>query len=384
MVYAGAYGNQSTTFHHCSSRIREAPHCGSSDEKQTLAQGRDRIYYRGISFGRRAKVKISTVGLSREDWLKERRLGIGASDAPTIVGLGYDTPYDLYLEKRGEAEPKDLSDNEAVHFGQVLEEIVAQEFARRNNRKVRRVNAILQHPEHPFMRANLDREIVAEPGGEPEILECKTTGYRGGAAQWGESGDEVPDRVIVQVQHQLSVRRRTVAYVAVLIGGQQYRQYRIVRDEPLIEMLIAAETRFWECVETGTPPEIQSIVDAKKRYPVSRDVVIEASPEVNLAVFEMRSLQEQIDALQAAYDAAKTLVLSCMGDADTLTFLGAKLATWKSSRAFDEGVFLDRYPDLAAACTKTVLDTSALKKANKGAYEDCLLPASRRFLIAKG
>ncbi len=323
--------------------------------------------------------------MSREDWLKERKRGIGASDAPTVVGLGYDdrSPYDLYLEKRGEAEPKDLSDNEAVHFGQVLEEVVAQEFALRNGRKVRRVNAILQHPDHPWMLANLDREVVAEPGGEPEILECKTTGYRG-AAQWGESGDEVPDRVIVQVQHKLAVRRRTVAYVAALIGGQQYRQYRIVRDEPLIEMLIAAETRFWECVKTGVPPEITSIEDARKRYPVSREIAVEASPEMNLALLSMRSLQEQIDALQAEFDAQKTLVLAGMGNADTLTFLGSKLATWKSAREFDEGVFTDRYPEIAAKCAKTVLDKSLVRKEHKAAYEDCLLPGGRRFLISKG
>ncbi|MGQ7158114.1 YqaJ viral recombinase family protein, partial [Escherichia coli] len=58
----------------------------------------------------------------------------------------------------------------AAYFGNVLEEVVAKEFAKRTDLKVQRSKAILQHPEYPWMLANVDRLIVGEKIG----LECKT------------------------------------------------------------------------------------------------------------------------------------------------------------------------------------------------------------------
>ena len=98
--------------------------------------------------------------MSREEWLQWRNRGIGSSDAPVAVGASrYKSPLELWLEKTGRKEPEDLSSKDAVFWGTTLEPIVAQVYAERTGSKVRRVNAVLQHPERPYLLANLDRIV---------------------------------------------------------------------------------------------------------------------------------------------------------------------------------------------------------------------------------
>ena len=114
-------------------------------------------------------IKASTLDMNRDEWLELRKQGLGGSDAGTVLGFNkYKSPFELYQEKIGEYSEE--VDNDAVYFGNALEDFVAQEFAKRTGKKVRRMNKFLVHPEYEFMNANLDRVVV----GEKAILECKT------------------------------------------------------------------------------------------------------------------------------------------------------------------------------------------------------------------
>ncbi len=115
---------------------------------------------------------------------------------------------------------------------------------------MRRINAVLQHPIHPWMLANIDREVLGAP--DVQILECKTTGLYGARA-WD---DGVPEWVQLQVQHQLAVTGKQAADIAVLIAGQELRIYRLEHDEFLIANLMALEQVFWEHVERDVPPPV--------------------------------------------------------------------------------------------------------------------------------
>jgi len=98
----------------------------------------------------------STTNMLRDEWLAIRAQGIGSSDAAAAIGLSsYKCSLSLWLEKTGRQQPEDLSNKEAVVWGTVLEPVLAKMYAERTGRKVRRVNAVLQHPEYPFMLANL-------------------------------------------------------------------------------------------------------------------------------------------------------------------------------------------------------------------------------------
>ncbi|QEL56494.1 YqaJ viral recombinase family nuclease [Chromobacterium paludis] len=120
----------------------------------------------------------STLKLSREAWLAIRRQGIGSSGAAAAIGLSpYKCALSLWLEKTGRKAPEDLAQKEPMLWGTILEPVLAGVYAQRTGRRVRRVNAVLQHAEHPFMLANLDREVVGADAGVG-TLEIKTASYR--------------------------------------------------------------------------------------------------------------------------------------------------------------------------------------------------------------
>src|SRR5690554_2691682 len=167
-------------------------------------------------------IAANTLDMTREQWLEERRKGIGGSDAAAIAGLSrYRSPIQVYMDKLGLIEPPE--ENEAMYWGRKLEDIVAEEFSIRTGLKVRRRNAILQHPEYPFMLANVDRLIV----GKNEGLECKTTSaYR--ADEWKDDG--IPWEYAIQCYHYMAVTGYKAWWIAALIGGNQFIYKRIERD----------------------------------------------------------------------------------------------------------------------------------------------------------
>ena len=106
---------------------------------------------------------VSTNNMERDDWLEVRRTGIGSSDAAAAIGLNpYQSQLELWMQKAGKADllpsvdPSD--DTSPMFWGTLLEPIVAAHYTKRTGNKVHRVNAVLQHPEHPWMLANVDRE----------------------------------------------------------------------------------------------------------------------------------------------------------------------------------------------------------------------------------
>lgn len=276
--------------------------------------------------------------------LQERLTGIGGSDEGTINGLNpYKSPYELWLEKTRQVEPRDLSDNERVHFGNALEDFVAAEFTRRTGKKVRRVNRTLRHPQYPFMIANLDRDVV----GEDAILECKCADkWYAFSDAWGPSGsDQVPESYLMQTQHYMFVTGAQLAYLAVLIGGNEFRVYHIKRDDELIAMMLANAKAFWQAVEAMTPPACINAQDAKVRYPASQPgKTLEADDEIIEALAIIKDKKAAIKAIEQEIDGIIDTLLPLVADAEMIVAPDGKtLATYKTQ-------------------TRTSIDTVALKK----------------------
>jgi putative phage-type endonuclease len=152
-----------------------------------------------------AKRFVDTRKLSQAEWLEVRRQGIGSSDCAAACGLNpYMSMLELWMIKTGRIQ-QNIEDEHQGHaplyWGKQLEPLVAEYYSLHTQHKVRRVNAVLQHPDPDkhFMLANLDYAVVGNP--EVQILECKTAGEHG-AKLWREG---VPLYVLCQVQHQLAV-----------------------------------------------------------------------------------------------------------------------------------------------------------------------------------
>lgn len=260
-------------------------------------------------------------------FLQERLTGVGGSDMPVILGLSpWKSPLELYHEKRGEIAAPDLSDNDQVHFGVVLEDVVAKEYARRRSQaegrevKVRRVNTALRHKEHPFLIAHIDRDVL----NESRILECKTAD-KWTAHKWGAPGtDEVPEPYIAQAHHYLTVADEEQCDLAVLIGGNDFRIYHIRRDPEWSAIVINAAGEFWTRVQEGRPPEpdynAHAIDVAKRLYPGTDGSTLEANAELE----HWRGVYEDATRLATQYgkaaDLAKAHLLFTMKQAAILRF----------------------------------------------------------------
>src|SRR3954453_11270618 len=85
-----------------------------------------------------------------------RRTFIGGSDARIIMGDDETAMLRLWREKRGEAEPEDLSGNLVVQLGTVTEDLNRQWYERNTGQVVKGVQRRVFHPIKRWMAATLD------------------------------------------------------------------------------------------------------------------------------------------------------------------------------------------------------------------------------------
>ena len=281
---------------------------------------------------------VGTKQLPREDWLAVRKQGIGSSDAAAAVGLNpYKSQLELWLEKTGRdtSLPKlDPQDEESpAYWGNILEPIVATHYTQRTGNRVRRVNAVLQHPDPqlPWMLANIDREVIG--ANTVQILECKTAGING-ARLWKEG---VPEYVQLQVMHQLAVTGKQAADVAVLLGGQHLEIHRIERDESMIARLIDLERLFWDYVVSDTPPPADGTESAEAAlrclYPEDNGQTLDFSqhPELATTYRELKAVRQSIAQQEMREVQLKQVLQQAMGAATRAEFTEGYIS-WKKSK----------------------------------------------------
>lgn len=289
----------------------------------------------------------STKGLPHEKWLAYRRMGIGGSDASVICGVNkYKSPVELWMEKTG--QQPDAEAGEAAHWGNMLEPLVRTEFSRQSGIEVIPVHQILQSSEYPFMLANLDG-VCRHPEYGKCIFEAKTaSAYK--SAEW--EGAAVPYAYVLQVQHYMAVTGYVGAFVAVLIGGNQFQWKYIERDEGLIAMLIRMEQDFWERVQNGVPPNLDgseaSVAYINKRYPEGTASSIIRLPDAAAdLICQYKEACEQLAQVTEQKQKATNLLKQMLGANETGT-LGDNIITWKnvSQERFDSKLFETEQPEI--------------------------------------
>lgn len=206
--------------------------------------------------------------MTREEWLEERKKGIGGSDAATILGLNpYKTNMQLWEEKTGRRQAEDISEKEYVKYGTNAEDLLRELFKLDYPKyEVKHdENTIIKHPKYPFLFASLDGTLIDKETGEMGILEIKTTNILQ-SMQKEKWKEKIPDNYYCQVLHYLNV----TGYSFVILKAQlkyEYdgeikldtRHYKILREEVIedIKMLEEKEIEFWtKYVETGIRPPL--------------------------------------------------------------------------------------------------------------------------------
>lgn len=286
--------------------------------------------------------KLSTLNMSHDAWLEERRKSIGGSDAPSIIGLNpWQSPYTVWADKLGKLPPKE--DNEAMRLGRDLEDYVAKRFTEATGKKVRRENFIITNPQYPFAHANVDRMVVGEDAG----FEAKTTSvlnlkkFKGG---------EYPANYYVQCVHYMMVTGCAKWYLGVLVLGEGFYSYEIERDEDEITALAESEAQFWELVKSQTPPPADGTASTSETlstiYPESND------DSVNLMAYEQyleqyMVLSAQMKELDKLKEEAGNRVKAFLGDAGNGESDRYKVSWASTTRStFDAKRFAAEHPDL--------------------------------------
>ena len=151
-------------------------------------------------------VLVETADISEEDWLDYRRRGIGGSDVSAIFGTSpFRTARDLYYDKLNIASVEDDEGNwVAMEMGHLLEPLVAKIFERKTGYRVYQIKKMFQHPQYPWMLADVDY-FVELPDGTTAILEIKTTNYNARDNWWMNGKETVPVYYESQGRHYMAV-----------------------------------------------------------------------------------------------------------------------------------------------------------------------------------
>jgi putative phage-type endonuclease len=242
--------------------------------------------------------------------MDDRKKFIGGSDVAALMGLSrWKTPLQLWAEKTGKVEPKDLSDNEACELGTELEDFIAKKFERRTGMAVRRAPKRYIHPDYHHFSCQVDRLITKTD----ELLECKN--FSAWRAKEFE-GEDVPIEVVLQVQWQLFITGRSAGWVAVLLGGQRFIYKKIDADEELIMKMVKSAEDFWKMVLEETPPLATSGDDEVlvRLYPQSNDVIKEASCTLNSTLRYYLENNMHIKDFETEQKILKAKIMQVIGD----------------------------------------------------------------------
>lgn len=287
--------------------------------------------------------------MTAEDWQKYRQSEkrIGGSDVAVILGMNkYKSAFMLWLEKTGQVEPKPI-ENEYVEWGNLLEPVIREKFKKETGFKVFQNNFVLQHDDHEFMIANVDGEVI-DPAfdGARGILEIKTASERF-KKDWEEG---CPNHYMLQIQHYLAVTGYGYAYVAVLIAGNHFKYYLILRDDYIIDKIITAERDFVHMVENNIAPDIShSSAESKwlsEQFPQATDES-ELDEDLEAWALECEHALNEIKKWQEIADTLKNRIKLAAKDFKTLTgkFIRVHMPTVKKV-SFDTKAFAADHPDL--------------------------------------
>jgi len=272
-----------------------------------------------------------------------RRTGVGGSEVPSILGISkWGSPYSVWLRKTGR-EPFSNEMNKWMEAGIILEDAVASFFERKSQYKIIKASAnqkVYRHPEYDFAIGTPDRKYIA--GNKKCILECKTTQGR---------FQEVPREWFVQLQWYLGVCGMKEGAVAWLERGVDFDYQEFEYDKDFFNYMIEEVRKFWhDNVLKDIPPDpinVQDVEHLYKQHSIGK--VIPATNEIINYHAQLKTINEQIKALEESRDSAVEIIKTTMLDAEGVDNNGELLFTWRTSKArsyFDKRKFEKEHPKL--------------------------------------
>jgi predicted phage-related endonuclease len=199
------------------------------------------------------------------DW--NRRFFVGGSDARIIMGSDEAALIRLWREKRGEADPQDLSSNLIVQLGAATEGLNRTWYERNTRQRITAVQRRVKHSAIPWMAATLDGIVE----GTGAVFEAKFM------LPWSFSEEAAAEKYMAQLQHNMWVTHLRSAVLSVITGGGKWAEITIPMDPLYLSVLVSAEKKFWRCVQSGEPPHLINAEPPRSRIEAVRIVDMSAS-----------------------------------------------------------------------------------------------------------
>jgi predicted phage-related endonuclease len=197
----------------------------------------------------------------------DRRSFIGGSDARIIMCDDEAALIQLWREKRGDAEPEDLSGNLIVQLGAATEELNRSWYERNTARRVTDVQRRMKHSAIPWMVATLDGIVE----GTDAVFEAKFM------LPWSFSEEAAAEKYMAQVQHNMWVTHLRTSVLSIITGGGKWVEITIPMDPLYLSVLVSAEKKFWRCVQSGETPHLVNAEPPRPRIEALRIIDMSAS-----------------------------------------------------------------------------------------------------------
>lgn len=281
----------------------------------------------------------------------DRQKYLGGSDTAAILGISpWRTPLDVYLDKVEGKKPDDPSKKKIFARGTRLEPYILDMLVEETGIHIVERGARYRDKQNDFLAAEIDAE--ASTG---ENIEAKSVNQFG-AKDWGpEWTDEIPVYYTAQAMHGMMVKEAPATIFPVLIGIDDFRVYRVERDEQLITDIRAKEVEFWRRIELKDPPPPTKVSDIMRLFERDQGTAIDATNEVAELVKKLKFLNSKLKLMESDADDMADKIRMYFAEHSILNHNGRPIATWKSQDAdrFDINRFRDKHPAIAAKFTKT-------------------------------
>jgi predicted phage-related endonuclease len=204
----------------------------------------------------------------------ERRRGIGGSDANVILSGERDKIRQLWLEKRGEADPEDLSTNMSAMLGSWTEAFNRQWFERLTGDEVTGCGRFFRCSRYDWRSCTVDGLIERSNA----VFEAKHTSAFA-------KPEEALERYMPQLQHNMAVTGYERAVLSVIFGNHKFEIFEVAADWLYQIELLQAEERFWDSVLTGSEP-VAADPPSPPRPIGTREVCLHGNNEWASAAFD--------------------------------------------------------------------------------------------------
>ncbi len=282
-----------------------------------------------------------------------RQSYLGGSDIAGILGVSpWRTPLDVFLDKTQGKQPDDPSKAQIFKRGQRMEPYILDMLAEEHGIEIVRRGQRYRDGEFDFMAAEIDAET-----SDGRNVEAKSV-HLFGAKAWGKEGtDEIPVYYTAQIQHGLMVTQKEETLVPALIGLDDFRVYRVQRDEEIITSIRQAEVEFWDRIQRNDAPPVTNLDDVLRLFPTddaSALKLADGDPIIQ-RLEKLKFLKAKLKLMEAEHDDLADAIKLAFGPAGVMK-LGAKvLATYKGQTAerFDSAAFKAKHSKIYSKFTKT-------------------------------